>query len=408
MGGIDTRTMFWAIGIEEFCSTLMFLWVWRQDRANQWLWWAGASLLRTLHGLTYWLIVLEIFGEWKWPVQFLSIWLVMLSGPVSMVALTKTLKIRPPTAWEVAPVFLIVLAHFLVSWFKLDPTLRVGIQSLALAYSMGWMTWAAWSATHKNREQEIIPGLILTFGAWSFLQLSRACVTIFFTPSALPSSFAASSVNSWYYIVYQFIAMALPVVLLSARNHSLLSQLDKARQEAVARADTDGLTGLLNHRAVMDQGRAVLQSTHGRGLPVAALMVDCDNFKRFNDEFGHQVGDAVLMAISDVMRKTNWPGCRVGRYGGEEFLIILPEADEAAAIVVVRHLMRDLKNQSTERITALASVTVSVGIAVSTDVKEENLVGLIHRADIALLKAKADGRNRFEIARPFEAECAGA
>jgi diguanylate cyclase len=173
-----------------------------------------------------------------------------------------------------------------------------------------------------------------------------------------------------------------------------LDELQNALSIATAEASRDNLTGLINRRQfdrVIDQ----IISKVFHGAPLSVLMVDIDHFKKFNDEFGHLMGDSVLRLVASAMIQSVRDTDLVARYGGEEFGIILPNTTLSQAIEVAERIRsavmgRKLKRRSSGEL--LGIVTVSTGAA--SYHAGETSRDLIERADECLYLAKAGGRNR--------------
>jgi diguanylate cyclase (GGDEF)-like protein len=157
-------------------------------------------------------------------------------------------------------------------------------------------------------------------------------------------------------------------------------------------AHTDELTGLPNRRDVlarMDRLRAA-----GRG--VALLIVDLDHFKRINDGHGHDAGDAVLRGAAGVLRELAQPPVAAGRLGGEEFVLVAPDTDAAAATALAERLRAAIEGMQPEIDGGRLRVTTSIGVAVGRT--DESSQALLRRADLALYAAKDGGRNRVVLA----------
>ena len=158
----------------------------------------------------------------------------------------------------------------------------------------------------------------------------------------------------------------------------------------------DGLTLLLNRRQVMLDCALECERARRHGYALAVLSFDLDDFKRINDAHGHATGDRVLREVAQVCRSTLRRGDLAGRVGGEEFLLVLPHTDDAAAM----HLAERLRGLFEAQVSVAAgwAVTASFGVAVLSDgLSAEDL---LHRADEALYRAKHQGRNRSELAPP--------
>jgi diguanylate cyclase (GGDEF)-like protein len=164
---------------------------------------------------------------------------------------------------------------------------------------------------------------------------------------------------------------------------------------AESRAATDALTGLPNNRAVRDTLKRLGAQAQRDGRPLAAVLLDLDHFKQINDVFGHACGDDVLAAVGAVLSSRLRDGDFAGRYGGEEFLVLLPGADRAAAVTVAEALRHELERIKVAGVTR--SITGSFGVAVMPEdgVDAEQLV---RQADHALYAAKGAGRNRVHVA----------
>lgn len=157
-------------------------------------------------------------------------------------------------------------------------------------------------------------------------------------------------------------------------------------------ADTDGLTGLFNHRYF--QTRLREESTRAERLnqDLTLLMIDIDFFKRFNDNYGHPAGDALLKEIAVLFQNNTRPYDICCRYGGEEFAVILPETDFETAIQVAQRIRVQIEKYefNVSQFSKL-HVTVSIGVALWNRV--ENMSNWISRADSYLYQAKEQGRN---------------
>jgi diguanylate cyclase (GGDEF)-like protein len=163
-----------------------------------------------------------------------------------------------------------------------------------------------------------------------------------------------------------------------------------------AAACTDHLTGLLNRRAFMDNALALCAQQGKRGEPVAMLMFDLDYFKSINDRFGHAVGDDVLRIFGQVVRTSTRVDDIIGRFGGEEFIAIVPGGLESANKIAER-VRSGFEAAGMTVGNHSVGTTVSIGAAISYDAVTA-IDSLIARADAALYRAKHDGRNRLHVA----------
>ncbi len=178
---------------------------------------------------------------------------------------------------------------------------------------------------------------------------------------------------------------------------AVMLALEEARLKAENHARFDALTGVLSRRAVLEALDTEIERAKRYGSTLASLMLDLDNFKTFNDAHGHQFGDKVLLQIARVISEHCRTIDHLGRYGGEEFLLILPETriDGAARFAerVRLAVAAPCVDGNGEH------VTLSIGVAEWTD-GNGTASRLISRADQALLEAKAAGRNRIVVSQP--------
>ena len=178
--------------------------------------------------------------------------------------------------------------------------------------------------------------------------------------------------------------------LISRIKINVRSYQYKKRLELMA--VTDGLTGLYNHRFIFERLEEETAKVARYGRLLSIIMLDIDNFKQVNDTFGHRAGDEVILSVAHAimasLRKTDV----AGRYGGEEFLVLLPETDLKAAHIVAEKIRNTVALLQFE--TKDLAVTISAGVAEAE--KGESFEALINRADAKLYTAKRNGKNRVE------------
>lgn len=169
-------------------------------------------------------------------------------------------------------------------------------------------------------------------------------------------------------------------------------------------ASADELTGLNNRRALLRRGQEMLDRSISYGRPLSVFLMDLDHFKQVNDHYGHRVGDMVLEAFANVARSSLRTGDIIGRYGGEEFCVVLPRTGRADAAAVAERLRSQVQEQLAMVGGHATRVTVAIGVA--TMEAGETMAGgtidlLIDAADHALYAAKDGGRNRVVAAVPI-------
>lgn len=176
----------------------------------------------------------------------------------------------------------------------------------------------------------------------------------------------------------------------------LVALADEGRRLLV-RATTDPLTNVPNRAAFVERARRELERASRTGETLAVAMLDVDRFKSFNDRFGHQTGDRVLSAVAQSIQKSIRGSDLVGRYGGEEFVLLLVDADEKSAVAAVERVRAAISAigppRVPERITCSAGVIVHHG-----RFERASLTGLVAAADAALYESKKAGRDRTTLA----------
>ena len=196
---------------------------------------------------------------------------------------------------------------------------------------------------------------------------------------------------------------ALVVVLFLALNLMLrrlvVNPVD-VHQRALRRLATqDSLTGATNRRGFMDRLLRAQSEAEAQAEPLSLVMVDLDHFKRINDEHGHGVGDAVLREVAHRMRRQIRRADLLGRLGGEEFAILLPDTDLVGARTQAEHLLTALRSQP---FPTAGRVTASLGVAQWNG--REAASSWLHRADLALYEAKHLGRDRLVVAEDLDTD----
>jgi diguanylate cyclase (GGDEF)-like protein len=232
--------------------------------------------------------------------------------------------------------------------------------------------------------------------AWALLEgfAITAAVRFLFAPSADTQPLL------YYY--------GLPLSMVAAAVLIALGVADRLRAQRLAltdaerRAQTDPLTGVLNRRSLIERLEAACVRARSRGLPIALLFIDLDHFKQINDSFGHQAGDACLRAVIEPIHAELRQSDVIGRYGGEEFVVILSSADAAAAAPIAQRILERVADIRVDGFGLPIRLTCSIGVAASDTlgVWGEHLIA---RADAAVYVAKRRGRNQVQMAAPLAA-----
>ena len=185
-------------------------------------------------------------------------------------------------------------------------------------------------------------------------------------------------------------ALMRTVACLEAAQTEVLRQ----NGELVRLASRDTLTGCLNRRAFYALFEEAFAEGRGQGSELCCLMVDIDDFKRVNDEFGHAVGDQAIQAVADCLQSGLRLTDMVGRYGGEEFCLMFPRTTLGEATVLAERLRARVAAEAGNRVRMVSGMTLTVSIGASSSVFGARApLELIDQADKALYAAKEGGRN---------------
>lgn len=199
------------------------------------------------------------------------------------------------------------------------------------------------------------------------------------------------------YMIKPFDANELRMRLRAGRRIlDLQAELIFAREELREQATRDSLTRLWNRAAILEILGREIDRTKRVSVPLSIILADLDHFKCINDAYGHLAGDAVLREVARRIRTALRPYDGIGRYGGEEFLLVLPDCDESGAITLAERLRAAVGDEATVLAEGMMPVTLSLGVATSAVV--EDIRAFIGAADAALYRAKDGGRNRVELA----------
>jgi diguanylate cyclase (GGDEF)-like protein len=174
----------------------------------------------------------------------------------------------------------------------------------------------------------------------------------------------------------------------------LLLHRDRAAGEAARLATIDPLTGAYNRRTFHEIAERELSRARRAGQPLSIVMLDIDHFRAVNDKHGHRVGDELLQRFADVARSALRQEDMLVRYGGEQFLVMLPDVPGPGAVVVAGRIRRAVANEPFAVGNLAIELTVSLGVAARLDEGPESIDQLLGRADSALALAKQRGRNR--------------
>ena len=172
----------------------------------------------------------------------------------------------------------------------------------------------------------------------------------------------------------------------------LLFRQLRIRKKLILLTRTDALTGIANRSTLFEQGEKMVANFTEQPEELSILLLDLDHFKKINDNFGHHVGDEVLILVSDLLKETMRSRDLLSRFGGEEFVALLPFADSNKAKAIAMRINDKIAQYDFSSLVLQTKVTFSIGVATMTD-NQMSFDDLLHNADLAMYQAKEQGRN---------------
>lgn len=321
------------------------------------------------------------------------------------------------SAGQLPPILSIALANLMLwlalytayvgsqRFFSVKPNLTGWASALLVAFVWNaWFTWVTPDYTMRSRVATLMMAalcgaharLVFQQGINSFARRAAFLTLVFSTGNQLvraaytfgPSPLASILDNALYHQIY---LGSCTLGLLLTTICALLMASERMAEELRHRAAHDPLTGALTRRHMDELCRAELDRARRNGHGVALLMMDLDHFKRINDTHGHQAGDDALVKFAQDTRELLRPSDALGRFGGEEFLALLPDTGLSQA----QRVAERIRARCTQAGNTTAC-TVSIGLAIS-ETATGTVNDLLKRADAALYRAKALGRDRVEV-----------
>ena len=202
-----------------------------------------------------------------------------------------------------------------------------------------------------------------------------------------------------------FLRKPVDRIELVARTRNMLElrrrqlALSKANEELFRLATTDPLTGLSNRRAFLEALQQEFERYQRYKRPFSVMVIDADRFKAINDTYGHDAGDRVLRALAQALSQDVRRADRVGRLGGEEFAVVLPEMPVSHALIAAQRLLAMVRGTKIDVEGAEIACTISIGVTECRQ-DDDSVGAILKRADLAVYRAKELGRDRVEVASP--------
>jgi diguanylate cyclase (GGDEF)-like protein/hemerythrin-like metal-binding protein len=294
-----------------------------------------------------------------------------------------------PRVWIWAPVLLIFIGIVVLHDHLALRTVSLVLITTVQIFLVFFVIWRMRRDTPGRGKYFLFTGVVMALA----LSLLRSAVAIVGNPMAMvsPSSTSLIQIISALVVLMVQVLLSIGFVLMAKDRAENLS-----RQLAIR----DDLTGLANRRRMNEVLGSEWARARRSGQALALVMIDVDHFKRYNDQYGHQAGDACLRQVAHVIAaRAARAGDLAARYGGEEFILILPDTDEADAQHLAQSLCTSVEALDLAHLQSPGGkVTVSVGVAVSRDDYYRDAETLLRAADEALYRAKHGGRNQVQVA----------
>ncbi|WP_187968746.1 sensor domain-containing diguanylate cyclase [Aquibium microcysteis] len=268
--------------------------------------------------------------------------------------------------------------------------LRMGLYQAPYAAILALAAWQVFPAAERRRMDALLAWLIAASSAHF---LSKPALASIFGSGATP--------QDYIHTIYGVISQSMGAMFMVGLGLMLFAVLvSDILSDATTKSETDPLTGLLNRRGFEARARLVGPLVGRTGIPASIVICDLDHFKSINDSFGHAAGDRVIAAFAVHLSAAMADDHVAGRIGGEEFAVILPGANAAAARLFAESIRTTFSEAGVEGLPSGVHPTASFGVA---ELRQgDTMSTMLKRADHALYRAKAEGRDCVRVASPDE------
>lgn len=236
-------------------------------------------------------------------------------------------------------------------------------------------------------------GAAITLFIAALVNITRILYTL---KSSKAISINSDPFMSWHSLIFTTILTVLSMYFFFLNSARIEYDLEIAHQKMIELANTDPLTGLYNRRHFFEHAQREFERAKNHNLSLSILIIDLDIFKQINDQYGHAIGDKVLMHASEVFKTQIRGFDLVARFGGDEFVILLKEVNEKQAQIVAEKIRFHIEENPILHNEMNIPIFLSIGLT-SLSTKDEDVNALMRRADGALYKAKELGRNRVVV-----------
>jgi diguanylate cyclase (GGDEF)-like protein len=381
---LDVNTLFLVTMYVEIMLGLLLFFAWAQNFGKRALaWWGSAHLLRA--------VSITLLGQYGSVPDSLSIDLAnaVLFGSFALTWCGARVfdQRNPEPALALVGVAIWLLACRL-QVFTTTAELRVLVGTGIITV----YTWATAYEFWRGRDEALVsrwPAILMLF--------THGALFLLRTPIAAMAHVAPGNrlaLSGWLEL------LSVEALLFTISIAFILLAMAKERTEYRHRtaARTDPLTGIANRRGFLEQAALSRRSAAGH-WPTAVLLFDLDHFTNINDQYGHAVGDRTLQIFADIAKAHIGEAGTVGRWGGDEFVAVIPNTSREIAATIAERIQLALEKAAADIDGRLVGATVSTGMAFSSHGAIE-LPAMLLQADQALYRAKSEGRNRLAVAMP--------